>query len=266
MFDRLFWPSVIACVAVVATPAHAIQSEAAACLRAGSVQPQFAALDSPPIVQATRVKGDVGAPVGAVCFEKADSAAATWITVASVIRSGDTPSAFVGRFGAISQLLTAQYWSTTEQKWRPLVSSAYAATTAAAAAAASPTRRRADYSAAELVPGQDRYYVVADSRSGQDVTYRMRLWLSQPGRVILETANMDAVKKWGITIYPPGGLHTLYFLDERSPGVWAYYSITRALPKTFLAEGHEKSYINRAVALYRHYVRLPTNAEPPVAR
>ena len=55
------------------------------------------------------------------------------------------------------------------------------------------------------------------------------------------------------------------FLERRSPDVWAYYSITRILPAGFLARGHEKSYINRAVALFRHYMRLPTDAEPPAA-
>ena len=88
---------------------------------------------------------------------------------------------------------------------------------------------------------------------------------AQRRRVVVETSNVDAIKQWGITLYAADGLNTLYFLDERSPGVWAYYSITRVLPASFLAEGHEKSYINRAVALYRHYMRLPTNTEPPSA-
>jgi hypothetical protein len=62
-----------------------------------------------------------------------------------------------------------------------------------------------------------------------------------------------------------GGLHTLYFLKKESPDTWAYYSITRILPNSFLAEGHDKSFINRAIAVYRHIVGLPTDAEPPSA-
>jgi hypothetical protein len=185
--------------------------------------------------------------------------AAIWITVASLIRSADSLDTLLGRFGAITQLLTVQYWSTTEQKWRPLVSSAFAT------AAPDSTQPRRDYSPGDLATGEARYYQVTDTRSGHRVTYRLRVLPSQPGRAVIETDNVEAVKKWGLTIYPPGGLHTFYFLDERSPGIWSYYSITRVLPKTFLAEGHEKSYINRAIALYRHYVHLPTNAEPPAA-
>jgi hypothetical protein len=90
--------------------------------------------------------------------------------------------------------------------------------------------------------------------------------LSQPTELLIETANVDAVRQWGITVYAPGGLHTLYFLKKQSADVWDYYSITRILPGTFLAAGHDKSFINRAVALYRHIVGLPTDAEPPSAR
>ena len=75
-----------------------------------------------------------------------------------------------------------------------------------------------------------------------------------------------AVRLWGITLYATDGLHTLYFMNEQSAGVWAFYSITRVLPNTFLGAGHDKSYINRAIALYRHIVGLPTDAEPPAAR
>jgi len=124
---------------------------------------------------------------------------------------------------------------------------------------------RADYSLAELVTGEDRYYSVTDSRSGRAVTYRLRLRQSQPTGLVVESTNVDAIRQWGIALYAPGGLHTLYFLNKQSPDVWAYYSITRVLPNSFLAEGHDKSFINRAVAVYRHIVGIPTDAGPPSA-
>jgi len=224
-----------------------------------AIQPQYAAPGAPPIVQAIRGPSTT-LPAGAECFGTYDPAA-LWITVAGVVRTPDNPTAFVARFGAISQLLGVQYWSTTEQKWRPLVLSAYAT-----AAVNSNARPRADYSVAELSAGSDRYYRIADSRSGHDVLYRLKLRSSQPGSLVVETLNAEPIKQWGLTFYAIGGLHTLYFLNERAPGFWAYYSITRVLPNNFLAAGHENSYINRAVALYRHYMSIPTNAEPPAAR
>ena len=224
------------------------------------IEPQYADLGAPPIVQTVRTGAATPAPPGAECFGKSDSTV-TWITVAAFFRTDDNPTALVARFGAISQLLAVQYWSTTEQKWRPLVLSAYATS-----AVNSDAKPRADYSVAELSAGSDRYYRIADSRSGHDIVYRLKLRSSQPGSLVVETANLEPIKQWGLTFYAAGGLHTLYFLRERAPGVWAYYSITRVLPNSFLAGGHEKSYINRAVALYRHYASIPTNAEPPAAR
>jgi hypothetical protein len=247
---------VLTCVFAVAAASSARIGDTG-CLSSG-VQPQYAALGSAPIARAIQMTGSTAAPAGAVCFDKSDSTV-LWITVASLIQSSDSRSTFIGRFGAVCQLLGVQYWSTTDQAWRPRVSSAHATNVP------NPFEPRADYSAAELATGQDRYYETTDTRSGRSVAYRLRLLLNQPGRVVIETANVEAIKKWGLTIYGPEGLDTMYFLDERSPGVWAYYSITRVLPRNFLAEGHEKSYINRAVALYRHYVSLPTNAEPPSA-
>ena len=228
-----------------------------ACLSSGT-PPLFAPLDSPPVAQATRVPGGAAPPAGAGCFGKSDSGV-TWITVASVVRMSSSQNTFIERFGSISTLLAVQYWSTTDHKWRPLASSASAVNSA------SSKLPRADYSLAELLTGEDRYYSMTDTRSGRAVTYRLRLWQSQPTGLVVEVDNVDAIKQWGITLYAPGGLHSLYFLKKQSPDIWTYYSITRVLPNSFLAVGHDKSYINRAVALYRYITGLPTDAEPPSA-
>jgi hypothetical protein len=238
-------------------PVPPLEPAGAGCLDAGA-EAYYPPLDSPPVARLMRPNHDAVAPVGAACFDKT-TLAATWVTVASVVRTADSLNAVIGRFGAISKLLTVQYWSVTDHKWRPLVSSAFAILGAGS------TQARADYSPSELATGEDQYYLVTDTRSGRAITYRLRLLQGQRGRVLVETSNVDPVKQWGFTLYATDGLDTLYFVDERSPGVWAYYSITRVLPAGFLAFGHDKSYINRAVALYRHYMHLPTDAEPPSA-
>ena len=56
--------------------------------------------------QVMRAKADSAVPVGAACFDKTTSAA-TWVTVASVVRNADSPNTVIRRFGAISELLTA---------------------------------------------------------------------------------------------------------------------------------------------------------------
>ena len=256
---RTWWLGLAIVVPGVAAVAQAyvVQPAGAGCLGAG-FDSHYPPLNSPPVAQAMRANDDSAAPVGAACFDKTGSAA-IWVTVASVVRAADSPRTLIARFGAISELLTVQYWSTTDHKWRPLVSSASAIVGARSA------QPRADYSPDELATGDDRYYLITDTRSERATAYRLRLREAQMGRFVVETSNIDAIKQWGITLYAANGLDTLYFLEERSPGVWAYYSITRVLPASFLAEGHEKSYINRAVALYRHYMRLPTDTEPPAA-
>jgi hypothetical protein len=222
-------------------------------------RPEYSALNAPPIITVTRVDSGHPTPAGAGCFDQPQSAA-TWLTVASLVASANTADALIERFGAISKLLPVQYWSTTEQRWRPLVSSA-------AALVSTNTRQpRTDFSLAELLAPGDRYYSLTDTRSGRATVYRLRVWLRQPTQLAVDSANIDPIKRWGITLYAPGGLHTLYFLEQRAPGVWSYYSVTRLLPNNFLAAGHDKSYINRAVALYRYLVGIPTNTEPPAAR
>lgn len=228
-----------------------------ACLSDGA-PPSFAPLNSPPVVHAARVSNGAPPPAGAGCFGKTDSAA-TWITVASLVQTSESQSALLQRFGSVSTLLSVQYWSTTDGKWRPLVSSA------SALVSASTRSSRTDFSLAELLTDEDRYYSMTDTRSGRAVTYRLRVRQSEPAGLVVAISNVDAIKQWGITLYAPDGASSLYLLKKRSPDVWAYYSITRLLPNSFLAQGHEKSYINRAVALYRHIVGIATNTEPPSA-
>ena len=218
------------------------------------VQPSFPALNALPTIQTS----DKAPPQGAHCFTSQDQSS-IWITVASVIETAQRAEDIIRRFGAISELLDVQYWSTFDHGWRPMVSTAFAVASAGA------DQARADYSSTELA-GISRYYRVTDTRTNVPVSYRMVVHPSPNGQILVETSNVDPITKWGITLYRPDGVHTVYILSERSPGVWAYYSITRGVPASFLAKGHAESYINRAVALYRHYMRLPTAAEPPAAR
>lgn len=242
---------------IMSTPLCYGQHIESACLGA-DIHPQYPPLNAAPLIEAQRTEGMAGAPIGAPCFGPTRSAA-MWIAVSGVVRTDQSQNEMVRKFGAISELLSAKYWSTTERKWRPLVSAA------AAIPGAHSTQSRGDYSLAELAASGEHYYLVTDSRSGHPTPYQLWVRQPRPDRIVVETSNVDALKEWGITVYAAGGLETLYFLEQRSPGVWAYYSITRILPANFLAQGHEKSYINRAVALYRHYMRLPTEAEPPAA-
>jgi hypothetical protein len=94
----------------------------------------------------------------------------------------------------------------------------------------------------------------------------MRLREIDSQHFLIETENLTPARWWALTLYKPGDLRSLYFLDQRSPGIWSYYSLTRIGGGQRLIAGHENSYINRAVALYRHFAGIPTDLEPPPAR
>jgi hypothetical protein len=70
-----------------------------------------------------------------------------------------------------------------------------------------------------------------------------------------------------VTVFEPGDLQTAYFLERRAPGVWGFYSLTRTrMASSLMPVGDEGSYINRAVAFYRHIAAIPTDQEPPASR
>jgi hypothetical protein len=93
----------------------------------------------------------------------------------------------------------------------------------------------------------------------------MRVRESNPTLLVIETENVTAVRWLTLTLLKPGGLHALYVFRARSRGVWTYHSLTRIAEGNWLITGHDNSYINRVVALYRHIVDIPTDLEPPAA-
>jgi hypothetical protein len=70
-----------------------------------------------------------------------------------------------------------------------------------------------------------------------------------------------------VTLFHPGDVQSVYFLDRESDNVWRYYNIARTgRNASRLATGHGSSSINRAVAFYRSLAGIPTDQEPPAAR
>ncbi len=69
------------------------------------------------------------------------------------LAQGSGTDQILGRFGAISMLRGARYWSVSDGAWRPLVSDA------SALDGLDPDRRRSDFNAAELGSGRDAYFV-----------------------------------------------------------------------------------------------------------
>jgi hypothetical protein len=225
-----------------------------------SPQPPYASIGTAPNVQMWKDQSLPEFPARAECLGWETPAFRTLIAVAGTLQTTDGADALLSRFGEISSLLLVRYWSTTDQTWRPLVLAAAALTQKVAGQA------RGDFTTAELKSGQDVYLSQRDSRGASEVIYRMRVRESTPDRFVIETENVTSVRLWALTLFKPGDLRSLYFIEQHSPDIWTYYGLTRIAGGSWLVAGHEKSYINRAVALFRHFAGIPTDLEPPPAK
>ena len=153
-----------------------------------------------------------------------------------------------------------RYWSTTHQQWETLIVDAYALT------GSQTGQRRGDFLPDEMKEGTVLYYEQVDNRSGKEV-YRMHIAEASADRLVIDVENVSTIRYLFITLFHPGEMQSIYFLDRESANVWRYYSIARTgRNASRLATGHASSSINRAVAFYRSLVGLPTDQEPPAAR
>jgi hypothetical protein len=185
---------------------------------------------------------------------------ATAVTTAARFRYTSDAEGLLRHIGAISKLAGMRYWSTTRQKWQTLITDAYATT------GSPPTRLRADFTPDEMKEGKVLYFEQADNLSGKGA-YRMHIIKASADRLVFDVENVSAMRYFFVTLFHPGEIQSIYFLDRESDSVWTYYSIVRTgRNASRLTAGHEASSINRSVAFYRHLAGIPTDQEPPAAR
>jgi len=128
-------------------------------------------------------------------------------------------------------------------------------------------QRRVDFSAAELRSGRDLYYSQTDNRSAGQVVYRMHALEARPDRIVIAVENVTSIRLLLFTLFPPGSVQSLHFLERQPDGGWGYYSLTRTRANSsFLTGGFASSYVNRAAAFYRHIAGLPAEDMPAAAR
>ncbi|HMO47989.1 MAG TPA: hypothetical protein PKB14_18410 [Rubrivivax sp.] len=167
----------------------------------------------------------------------------------------------LNRIGAISARTKVHYWSTTEKTWILGITEAFALSGPDVAL------RRADFSAAQFAKGQTLYCALSDNRSSGKTVYRDRVLALDREQLHIAHDNYAPMKMMLLTLFEPGGLQTTYFIARRAPGVWSFYSLTRArVASSVLPLGPEASYINRAVAFFRLVAGIPSDQEPPAAR
>ena len=222
--------------------------------------PAYPALDSSPVVKfwsEAEFGHDWPPPA---CTGWAAPGFATLVTTVARFRYPSGAEGLLRHIGATSELAGMRYWSTTHKQWQTLIVAAHALT------GLQPPQRRENFAPDEMRDGKVLYFEQADNLAGKAI-YRMRITEVSADRLVFEVENVSAMRYLFMTLFPPGEMQSVYFLDRESDTVWRYYGIARTgRNASRLAAGHEASSINRAVAFYRSLVGIPTDQEPPAAR
>jgi hypothetical protein len=222
--------------------------------------PPYPGLDDSAIVKSWS-KSDLGRDWRPpACIGWAAVGFTTLVTTIARFRHTSGAEGLLRHIGAISELAGIRYWSTTHKQWQTLIVNAYALS------GLHPSQRREDFTPDEMKEGKVFYYVQADNLSGKAI-YRMHILEASPDRLVFDVENVSTMRYLFITLFQPGEMQSIYFLDRESENVWRYYSIVRTGKNASrLITGNESSAVNRAVAFYRYLVGIPTDQEPPAAR
>jgi hypothetical protein len=222
--------------------------------------PPYAALDDPPSLKVWS-ESDFGHNwQPPACTGWAEPGFSSLITTVARFRYTAGAEGLLRHIGGISELAGMRYWSTTQKRWQTFIVAAHALT------ASTPTQRRKDFEPDEMKEGRVLYLEQADNVSGKAI-YRMHIVKASAGRLVFDVENVSTIRYLFVTIFHPGEMQSIYFLDRESENVWRYYSIARTgRNANRLATRNESSSINRAVAFYRWLARIPTDQEPAAAR
>ena len=208
--------------------------------------PDYAAVDAAPAVQIISGK-DLAAWKPAPCVGWQAKDDGVLVALAGRFHFGGTTDELLKRFGAISSLKGLQYWSVTDGGWRTLIDSA--------SALVSPDtgHSRADFTLTEMKSGEDLYFAQQDNRTSEEVVYRMKVRDLTADGFVVAVENVTPVRSFMLTLFDPGDLQSVHFVQRESPGVFRYYGL--AFAGESLASSlalPEASYVNRALALYGH--------------
>ncbi len=223
--------------------------------------PDYPRVGEPPNVKLW-TKRDLGAGwTPPNCTAWPNGATTIVVGLAAHIKYAGSADALLARIGAISSLVQVRYWSVTDNQWNNMF------TRAVALEGVDPRKPRRDFSAAELRAGGDRYFSAADIRSGKDTVSKLHLTAADSAHFVVETENVTPLRWTFLTYAAPGSFQTWYFFDRDADATWRFYSLMRVLYASSLFGSviPDKSYINRAVAMYRHFLNLPTDRDPPAA-
>jgi uncharacterized protein DUF6675 len=221
--------------------------------------PPYPGLDDPAIVKSWS-KSDFGLNWRPpACTGWAGVGFTTLVTIVARFRDASDVEGVLRHVGAISELAGTRYWSTTHKQWQTLIVAAHALT------GVQRGQRREDFTPGEMKEDKVLYFEQTDNLAGK-ATYRMHIAEASNDRVVFDVENVSTIRYLLVTLFHPGEMQSIYFLDRESDDVWRYYSIARTGTNANRMTGNVSSAVNRAVAYYRQVVGIPTGQEPPAAR
>jgi Family of unknown function (DUF6675) len=181
------------------------------------------------------------------------------VSISSRFLSTSTSSELLRRVGAISTLKGMRYWSTTHKQWRRVIVDAHALIGKTGG-------HRGDFAPAELKQGSVLYFEEVDNLSGA-ANYQMKILEASATRLSFKVENASTVRYHYLRVFHPGDLQSVYFMERESDTTWRCYGLVRmGRNASGVLAGSEASFVNRAVAFYRHFVGIPDDQEPPAAR
>ncbi len=191
------------------------------------------------------------------CLLTLDAPAPLAVALAGRFTHEGTLDELAARLGAVSTTVDLPYWSVTDEDWKPLVSEATALGSADASDA------RPDFDAAEVRSGDTLHFAQNDTRSWGDNVYRLRALETATDRLVVDTANLSAIRLGPVTLFGPEAVESVQFVERLDGSTWGYYGLAVIRDTAF--EAREKSLINRQAALYRLLVGEAPDGAPPLA-
>jgi hypothetical protein len=77
--------------------------------------------------------------------------------------------------------------------------------------------------------GKALYFMQDDSGSSGGVVYQLRVMALHPTRLVVQFENLSPIRRFLITLFHPGDLQFVYFLEARSPGLGGLQPLTPIL-------------------------------------
>lgn len=222
--------------------------------------PAYPAVDQPPNVSVWLEGDELSAWSPPPCTGWSAKRASLLLGIAARFHHAGEVDAFVARWAATSAFRSIEYWSASRQRWRNLFDEAYALS------GPDPAARRTDFDPTELQVGRELFLLQDENGPIGEVVQRLTVRERASDRLVLEIENVSPGRLLMLSLIAAGDAQILIFLERHDAGSWNYYSLVRlSKVATVIDPARARSYVNRAVGLFRHIAGLPTDREPPLA-